>query len=259
MKTIVLFLSALMIIFLMERNYRNRKLFLYPALFLCPTIGVLAYAGVLLSMASDREQTQRGAGWRRICIVLLYSLVLILGGSRTFGEWARTLVQFFTDLSPVKVLSGLVILISLLIYMLLARQLCGGNHTGIILFILFVCLMYLCGYRFDALTEAFLLGEESLDILALRQIAVPVILLSLLYKGTDSPLYEELTAIEEENHMEEQSKSKKAGKLMNVKTLTLALIILAMLTAFSVITLNTKINNMSLYMEHMQESIDESK
>ena len=259
MKTIVLFLAALMIIFLLERNYRNRKLFLYPALFLCPIIGVLAYAGVLLGTTTNREQTQKGAGWRRIGIVLLYSLILILGGSRTLGEWAKTLVPFFADIKPMKVLFGLAMLVSLLIYMLLARRLCGKNRTGIILFILFVCLMYLCGHRFGSLSEVFLLGKESLDVLVLRQIVVPVILIGLLYRGTDIPLYEELTVVEEGNHMEEQPKSKKAGKLINVKTLTLALILLAMLTAFSVLTLNTKINNMSLYMEHMQESIDESK
>ena len=94
--------------------------------------------------------------------------------------------------------------------------------------------------------------------LLIRQIVVPGILLLLLHKGTDKNLYEELTREEEEP----ESNQKGEGvmkKLINIKTLTLAFVIYVLLSLFAIYTLNTKINNMSVYMQNMQESIDDLK
>ena len=184
MKVVVLFLTSLFIIYLTEKEYRNRKLFLYPSLLLCPVIGVIAYAGVLLSSRSVSGSDQKSERWKKGCAVLLFMLVLILGGSRTLGEWFSQMLQFFGSMDLQKAIFAVAIVVSLFIYMFLAQKLCGGKRVDIVLFMLFICLMNLCGYRFGELSESFLLGKESLDILILRQIVTPLLLLILLRKGT---------------------------------------------------------------------------
>ncbi len=272
MKVIVLYLAALFIIYLAEKEYRNRKLFLYPSLLLCPVIGVIAYAGVLLSGLCVNHEVSGEAekkpykephkmNRKKIGAVALFLLLIVLGGPRTVDGWFTGVVQYFAMLRPVTMLTVFTVVLSLGLYALLAGKLCHGNRRQVILFLVYVCLLNICGYRWSDIVEGFMLGAETIDMLVLRQVIIPLILLILLVKGTDRPLSEELLMKEEVEAMEEvqktQEKQKKGiGRFINVKTLTLALIIFALLTAFSVYTLNTKINNMSLYMEHMQESID---
>lgn len=298
MKIIVLYIASLMIIFLTEKEYRNRKLFLYPSFLLCPVIGVIAYAGTLLTFWRGSEQDQKAsiqgkaATWKQIGVGILFVLVILLGGDRTIPIWFKQLLWSVQTLDLTVVLTGIVVVLSILLYAAIVRNLRQKDRKETIFFVVLICLMYLCGYRWSSLMEEWMLGTESIDMLVLRQIMTPGILLLLLKKGTDRPLKEELLgeAVSEDqkvslkvegehmsvtenqnvNHTEESQKSDhiketkntKTGvlsKLINVKTLTLALIILAVLTLFSIFTLNRKINNMSLYMQHIEESIDESK
>lgn len=287
-----------MIIFLTEKEYRNRKLFLYPSFLLCPVIGVIAYAGTLLTFWRGSEQDQKAsiqgkaATWKQIGVGILFVLVILLGGDRTIPIWFKQLLWSVQTLDLTVALTGIVVVLSILLYAAIVRNLRQKDRKETIFFVVLICLMYLCGYRWSGLMEEWMLGTESIDMLVLRQIMTPGILLLLLKKGTDRPLKEELLgeAVSEDqkvslkvegehmsvtenqnvNHTEESQKSDhiketkntKTGvlsKLINVKTLTLALIILAVLTLFSIFTLNRKINNMSLYMQHIEESIDESK
>lgn len=287
-----------MIIFLTEKEYRNRKLFLYPSFLLCPVIGVIAYAGTLLTFWRGSEQDQKAsiqgkaATWKQIGVGILFVLVILLGGDRTIPIWFKQLLWSVQTLDLTVALTGIVVVLSILLYAAIVRNLRQKDRKETIFFVVLICLMYLCGYRWSSLMEEWMLGTESIDMLVLRQIMTPGILLLLLKKGTDRPLKEELLgeAVSEDqkvslkvegehmsvtenqnvNHTEESQKSDhiketkntKTGvlsKLINVKTLTLALIILAVLTLFSIFTLNRKINNMSLYMQHIEESIDESK
>lgn len=298
MKIIVLYIASLMIIFLTEKEYRNRKLFLYPSFLLCPVIGVIAYAGTLLTFWRGSEQDQKAsiqgkaATWKQIGVGILFVLVILLGGDRTIPIWFKQLLWSVQTLDLTVVLTGIIVVLSILLYAAIVRNLRQKDRKETIFFVVLICLMYLCGYRWSSLMEEWMLGTESIDMLVLRQIMTPGILLLLLKKGTDRPLKEELLgeAVSEDqkvslkvegehmsvtenqnvNHTEESQKSDhiketkntKTGvlsKLINVKTLTLALIILAVLTLFSIFTLNRKINNMSLYMQHIEESIDESK
>lgn len=298
MKIIVLYIASLMIIFLTEKEYRNRKLFLYPSFLLCPVIGVIAYAGTLLTFWRGSEQDQKAsiqgkaATWKQIGVGILFVLVILLGGDRTIPIWFKQLLWSVQTLDLTVVLTGIIVVLSILLYAAIVRNLRQKDRKETIFFVVLICLMYLCGYRWSGLMEEWMLGTESIDMLVLRQIMTPGILLLLLKKGTDRPLKEELLgeAVSEDqkvslkvegehmsvtenqnvNHTEESQKSDhiketkntKTGvlsKLINVKTLTLALIILAVLTLFSIFTLNRKINNMSLYMQHIEESIDESK
>jgi hypothetical protein len=298
MKIIVLYIASLMIIFLTEKEYRNRKLFLYPSFLLCPVIGVIAYAGTLLTFWRGSEQDQKAsiqgkaATWKQIGVGILFVLVILLGGDRTIPIWFKQLLWSVQTLDLTVALTGIVVVLSILLYAAIVRNLRQKDRKETIFFVVLICLMYLCGYRWSGLMEEWMLGTESIDMLVLRQIMTPGILLLLLKKGTDRPLKEELLgeAVSEDqkvslkvegehmsvtenqnvNHTEESQKSDhiketkntKTGvlsKLINVKTLTLALIILAVLTLFSIFTLNRKINNMSLYMQHIEESIDESK
>lgn len=265
MKVIVLYLTALFIIFLTEKKYRNRKLFLYPSLLLCPVIGVLAHAGTLLCISCENREKSTGRRLQTVGAVLLYSLIIILGGDRSLTEWVSDVAAFWSSMDAVRIIFCLLFVASLVIYLLIAQKLYDGERIRTVLFLFLICLMNICGYRWSDIAEGFMLGTETIGMLVLRQIIVPLILLILLVKGTDRPLSEELLMNEEVGKMEESQKlqeqkeqqKKGIGRFMNVRTLTLALIIFALLTAFSVYTLNTKINNMSLYMEHMQESIDE--
>ncbi len=269
MKIIVLFITALFIIFLTEKKYRNRKLFFYPSLLLCPVIGVLAHAGTLLCIPCERREKSNGRCLQTVGAVLLYSLIMILGGDRSLTEWFSDVAAFWGSMDATKILFCLLFVVSCVIYFLIARKLYDGERTRTVLFLFLVCLMNICGYRWGDIMKEFMLGAETLDMFLLWQIIVPLIILVLLTKGTDRLLGEELLMneevgkMEESQELQEQKEQKKKeqnqgiSRLINVKTLTLALILFALLTLFSVYTLNTKINNMSLYMEHLQESIDE--
>ena len=257
MKGIVFYLIALLIIYLAEKEYRTRKLFLYPSFLLCPVFAVIAYAGVLVT----KEATDSERKWKTVTkysALLIYIGMIALGGSRSATEWFSEFLNNLTHMNAMLIASLIIALLSFAIYWLIAKKLCGAHRKNILLFLFLILLTYVFGYQSMAPEETILLFDCMSVTLLIRQLIVPGILLILLHKGTDRLLYEELT--EEKSEPESNQKGESVmKKLINVRILTLAFIIYVLLSLFAIYTLNTKINNMSVYMQNMQESIDDLK
>ncbi len=259
MKGIVFYLIALLMIYLTEKKYRTRKLFLYPSFLLCPVFAVIAYAGV--SMVKAAEQVEGGHKWKHFtkwCAFILFIFLIVLGGSRSVAEWYSSFSAGLTDVDAMFIVTSLIAVLSFVIYWRIARKLCGDDRKSIFLFLLLILLTYLFGYQSMAPEDTIWLFDSLSVTLLIRQIIVPGLLLLLLHKGTDQKLYEELAQEEEEVVLNQKGESV-MKKLINVRTLTLAFVIYVLLSLFAIYTLNTKINNMSVYMQNMQESIDDLK
>ncbi|NLG03261.1 MAG: hypothetical protein GX567_05475 [Clostridia bacterium] len=239
MRGFLLFLLSFLLIYCAEKRYRIKKLFLYPAIVLCPCVVVSSYACVMADrMVTKKTELTKGL---KILYHILFYLLMVLIAFMAGG------FQLHLELSPVSII---VLLFSAVAYWLLGTQLFPKERIGQGCF-LFVCILFRL-FTYPALdgTKLENATELSAGILIIKQIIVPLILYGLLKNGTDRPLLEELTMKEE---------PVVGKKLLNIKVLAIAFIIFVLLTACSIFTLNTKINNLSLYIQNMQENTEQSQ
>lgn len=247
MRGFVLFLLSFLLIYCAEKKYRIKKLFLYPAVVLCPYVAVSSYACILADrIIRKREDMQKGQ--KNILRILVYFIVLLI--ALMAGGF-----QLHLELKPISI--GILIL-SIGAYLLLGKELFCEEKQEQIGFVCICILFSLFTYPSLEGSDLSRATELSTGILVIKQILVPLILYVLLKKGTDQPFLEEFMS-EEEVSVEKDSKKGMIGKLLTVKVLALAFIIFVLLTAFSIFTLNTKINNMSLYMQNMQENTEQQQ
>ncbi len=252
MRDIVLFLIAVLVIFLIEKEYKIRKLFLYPSLLLYSFFPVVAFAGIIAIKKSIKKADSKRIKFGKECgITCLFVLMIIFGSSRSVDGNFLLITNAIFHFTLQSAISLFLIVISFFLYYRIAKILFGESKKSWVFYLLFVLLLYVFGYQsFEAKDTIFLFDCISMTLI-IKQVIVPLILLVVLIKGTDKPLMVELAIEEEEKDT--------MGKFINVKTLALVIVIYALLSVFSIYKLNTKINNMSIYMQNMQESIDELK
>ena len=242
-KIVTLFLiSMLALIFIDEKklgknNESIERRRLNPTVFLLSLWSMAAYVGVMLTASKKRIYLIAG---------MLFSIVaIVLSGNMVFSDTAyKASVYFYTD-NKITALCIVCIFFYVLIYYLISRQL-FSKRAERLQFMFYVILLHLFGFYSEASAScSLILSPVTVQSIIIHDVMPLLLWLYLMYQEQiDRWLKADNESDTDDSEEIPEEWDMKKHKILNIRNMAIAFIVLVIVFIASIFVLNKKINTL---------------
>lgn len=239
-KILILFLVSILALILIDENETDDKRRLpNPAVFLLSLWSGISFAVVRLIRGKKRLES--------VAIGIISFVVIALSGRLVVSNEAYRLSNYFCEGKKIIILSVVCIAIYFVIYYLISRAL-FENKSERALFIGTVLLLHLFGfYSEEAVGFSIFLSPLTVQSIIVHDIMPLLLWLYLIYEDKiREVLYSEDKGYKETEESEEipEEWDMKKHKILNIRNMAIAFVLMLVVFAASVFVLNSKINSL---------------